>query len=123
MSDEDRSRTQIDTGDRQIRDTTTRKALTMDAIRQAYDGRWVLISVTALDELGFPLRGKVLADSADEWEINEALRQAKRGKGKRYYTYFAGPLLTSGPEFEKAIPKAIGDLRRAMAGKRASGDR
>ena len=106
--------------------TTVRdKALSIDEITEKHRGNWVLVNVTEFDELRTPSRGKVVMHSADRGDISKVLEENRNnpGKEKNFYVFFAETLLTSGREFERAISKAVGDLRRAVAGKRAGRNR
>jgi len=104
-----------------------RKALPIETIRQAYNGQWVLVKTTAFDDMHYPARGKLLAHSPDRIEIHQAFEREMHAKARgtmgNFYIFFAQPLLTSGPEFEKAASKAVEQIRQAMARKRASGSR
>jgi hypothetical protein len=51
------------------------QVLSFDAIQQHYDGEWVLIAYTALDDFLKPIAGEVLAHSADRAVVYDALAQ------------------------------------------------
>jgi hypothetical protein len=99
------------------------KTLTIEEIRERFDGNWVLVKLTAFDERQRAARGKVLAHSPDRVAIHEALvaekQDEKRWKRSQYFIFFAEPLLTSGPEFDAAAERIVADIRRALAGERA----
>jgi hypothetical protein len=107
--------------------TKSRKIESIQTIREMYRGNWVLVTITEFNEMHFPVRGRVLALSPDHFQVNEALRKVKQtrqvSREKNYHVFFAEPLLTSGPQFEESVSKAVDDLRHAMAEKRASRNR
>jgi hypothetical protein len=50
--------------------------LTLEQIRQRYDGEWVLIAYTEIDQNLIPLRGEVLAHSSNRDEVYSAISHA-----------------------------------------------
>jgi hypothetical protein len=56
--------------------TTSPEILTLDQIRQRYDGEWVLIAYNEIDHNLIPLSGEVLAHSSDRDEVYHAVSQA-----------------------------------------------
>lgn len=101
--------------------------MTIEAIRETYDGNWVLVKMTGVDEMGYPARGKLLAYSPDRSEIHEAFEREMRaktpGQDGNFYIFFAEPLLTSGPEFEAAVANAVEHINQALTRKRARRNR
>lgn len=51
--------------------------LTLEQIRQRYDGEWVLLAYTTIDHNLIPLTGEVLAHSSDRDEVYHAVSQAQ----------------------------------------------
>jgi hypothetical protein len=51
--------------------------LTLDEMARRYDGEWLLIAYTELDENMVVIRGEVLAHNPDQGKLYEALPLAK----------------------------------------------
>lgn len=51
------------------------KVLSFEEIQSRYDGEWVLIAYTALDENLIPISGEVVAHSQERDVVYEALSQ------------------------------------------------
>jgi hypothetical protein len=51
------------------------QVLSFESIQQHYDGEWVLIAYTTLDDFLKPIAGEVLAHSTDRAVVYDALAQ------------------------------------------------
>jgi hypothetical protein len=98
--------------------------LSIDEVTERYYGEWVLMLVTEHDEEHWPSHGKVIAHSHKQEDLNEPLRRLPKdpanGTGHEtpiYYTFRAFPLVSSGPEYDKAARAFLSGLFGAKRGR------
>jgi hypothetical protein len=96
--------------------------LPLDEIIARHRGEWVLMRVTNHDEDYWPSEGYVVAHAPTDEELLTLEEQAPRATpGQPYYSFYAAPFITSGPIYESAVKRFIGEL--VVAAHRASRDR
>ena len=99
------------------KEATRRRArgrpLSVDEVRVKFDGEWILLDVTAFDELHVPSYGRILAHSPDPDVVHQAMPSRDAHPGP-LYLFFAEPLLRSGPEYEQAMEEFVAQVNARL---------
>ena len=90
-----------------------RGSLAIDEIHRRYDGEYVLLHVTAFDEIDNPSRGKILCHSPDRDEVSRAVPSARDRPGP-LYIFYAEPRIPFGPEYVRLMEEFVVRLNAAL---------
>lgn len=95
---------------------------TVDEVTRLFEGEWILMKVTGLDDRHNPEKGIVLAHSNRRGDISDALarepsreEQLAAGLHQPYYIFRAFPSIAPGPESDRAILEMVAVLSAQRA--------
>ncbi|HEY7036109.1 MAG TPA: hypothetical protein VH482_32550 [Thermomicrobiales bacterium] len=96
--------------------------MTIDEAIARFQGEWVLMKVTAVDEHHWPSQGYVIVHSSEEQDLVEAIKRERREHDLPsdtprlpYYSFRAYPQVTTGPSFDTALRQFAADLEVGRA--------
>jgi hypothetical protein len=96
-----------------------RPVMSVDDAIASWQDEWVLMQVLAFDAAGWPQRGELVAHSPNRAAISEVLAgeppRAEQPERGPYYIFRANPRARSGPEFDAAVAKLVGEIHTVQA--------
>ena len=86
--------------------TDAAASLSLEEVADRYDGKWVLLRVTELDETHRPARGEVVSHGSEKKVRGQLHQLLAAGRHGPYYFFCAEPWLRTGEDLRRVVNEA-----------------